>query len=248
VFLHLTGAFALAASLVQARPPAPAPASWPDDKPFMRLPQNLWQDLRALTSRSALFVLAGGGGAALAVHPADDNIADWVLKEDHPIPSWTRFGDVFGEGWVQAGAAVATYAVGKIAHQPRVTHVGSDLIRTQILNGLLTQGIKYATDRDRPNGGARAFPSGHTSATFASAAVLQTHFGWKTGLPAYAVAGIVGWCRVRDAEHWLSDYVFGAALGVASSYAVTLGHRARDWGVVPVKTDGGFAIYLVRTR
>ena len=246
MFLHLSGAIALAVSLAQAKAPAPAQASWPDDKPFTRLPQNLWQDLRALTSRAPVFVLAGGGVTALAVHPADDNIADWV--RENPIPSWTKFGDVFGQGWVQAGAAVAAYAVGKIAHQPRVAHTGSDLIRAQILNGLLTQGLKFATGRERPTGSQHSFPSGHTSATFASAAVLQTHYGWKTGLPAYGVAALVGWCRVRDNEHWLSDYVFGAALGVASSYAVTLGHRARDWGVVPVKTNGGFAIYLVRTR
>ena len=153
---------------------------------------------------------------------------------------------MFGDGWFQGGAAVATYVVGKMRHQPRVTHTGSDLIRAQILNGLVTQALKITVDRERPTGSSRAFPSGHTSATFASAAVLQRHYGWKIGAPAYAVASFVGWSRVWDGQHWLSDVVFGAAVGLASGYTVTLGHRGPTWNVVPVRTSGGGAILLMR--
>ena len=71
-------------------------------------------------------------------------------------------------------------------------------------------------------------PSGHTSATFASAAVLQDHFGWKVGVPSFAVAGFVGWTRIRDQHHWLTDVLVGAMIGFAVGYGMpTLPHYGR---------------------
>ncbi len=239
---------ALAVALALQRAPAAPPVErWPDDRPFTRLAQNLVTDIAALPSRTTLVLLvAGAGGAAVAARGAD---ADLARRADVAGPvSYTTPGDVLGNGWVQGGGAVATYAIGRIAGRPRVTHIGSDLVRSQILNGLLTAGLKVAVNRRRPTGGPHAFPSGHTSATFASAAVLHGHFGWKTGVPAYAIASFVGWTRVRDREHWVSDVVFGASIGLAVGHTVTRGHRLRDWMIVPVRTKGGAAIYLVKTR
>ena len=92
---------------------------------------------------------------------------------------YTKFGDVAGNGWVQAGAAVATYAIGTASDMPKVAHIGSDLIRGQVLTGLITRGLKVGVDRTRPSGGRHSFPSGHSSAAFLTASVLGSHFGWK---------------------------------------------------------------------
>jgi membrane-associated phospholipid phosphatase len=51
---------------------------------------------------------------------------------------------------------------------------------------------------------------------------------------------------VWDGQHWLSDVVFGAAVGLAAGHTVTLGHRAKNWNVVPVRTSGGGALYFVK--
>jgi membrane-associated phospholipid phosphatase len=142
---------------------------------------------------------------------------------------------------------LATYAIGKIAHRPEAVHVGGDLIRAQVLTGVLTQSLKYGVDRTRPNGGRRSFPSGHSSASFASAAVVGGHFGWKGAVPAYAVASFIGWTRVRDHVHYPSDVIFGAAMGILVGHTVTAGHRTRTWTVMPAKTPGGMAIYVVKT-
>jgi len=226
-----------------AQPPA-APNPWPDDRPFTRLLPNLARDLRALPSlESALTVAVGSAGTA-AIHPSDDNLAAWAQRSGES--SYTATGRVLGDGWTQAGAAVATYAIGRFAHNAEATHVGSDLVRAQLLNGLMTRGLKLAVDRNRPTGGGHAFPSGHTTATFASAAVLHGHYGWKAGIPAYALAGFVGWTRARDRAHWLSDVVFGATLGTIAGRTVTSGHRARTWTVVPAPTRGGAAVFVYR--
>ena len=224
--------------------PPPAEIAWPDDRPFTRLFHNLAHDFRALPSRTTGLMLAAGGGGALVVHPFDDNVAGWV--ETVGDSSYTQLGNVLGDAWTQAGGAVATYAIGKMMKRPEVAHVGSDLIRAQALNGVITTTIKIAVNRTRPSGGHRAFPSGHTSAAFASAAVLHGHYGWEAGLAGYATAGFISWTRMRDKAHWLSDGVFGATVGIITGYTVTAGHRDRAWGLVPVKTEGGIAIYFVR--
>ena len=77
--------------------------------------------------------------------------------------------------------------------------------------------FKQATRRSRPEGTGYSFPSGHTTVTFASATVLQRHFGWKVGLPAYAVASYVAASRVEMKRHYLSDVAFGAALGIVAA-------------------------------
>jgi membrane-associated phospholipid phosphatase len=87
-----------------------------------------------------------------------------------------------------------------------------------------------------------AFPSGHTSATFATASVLHARYGWKTGLAAYGAASFVGWSRVRDRKHWLSDVIVGGAIGILSGRAVTADQRTSRWALTPIATLGGIAI------
>jgi len=137
------------------------------------------------------------------------------------------------------GVAVGVWGIGELTKHRLVTHVGSDLIRVQVMNGILSRGLKIAVDRPRPTGGGHAFPSGHTSASFATAGVLHQHFGWKAGAPAYAAATFIGYTRLRDRAHWLSDAVFGAALGLASARAVTRDHQSQTWTIAPVAMPGG---------
>ena len=173
----------------------------------------------------------------------DTRLSNWALGQGHT--RYTSLGGFIGDGWVQAGGAVATYAAGLLAHDPGTIHLGSDLIRGQALNGVLTRGVKLVAQRHRPSGGPNSLPSGHTSAAFTTAAVLQGHYGWKAGLPAYAAAGFVGWTRVRDDHHWLTDAIIGASIGSLVGHTVTIGHRAQRWAVVPTGSGGTWAVYIV---
>ena len=62
--------------------------------------------------------------------------------------------------------------------------------------------------------------------------MLQRHFGWKVGVPAYVAAGYVATARVHDNRHYLSDVVFGAAMGIAGERTVMRSGRY-DVRVVP---------------
>jgi membrane-associated phospholipid phosphatase len=239
LFIAVSAALAPQAGATPTKTPAPPP-----DRPITRIVQNLGEDLKRMASLDTLIILGAGGAAAKLASNSDEPVDRWTIE--HPAPSLTVIGRVGGDGWVLSGLALGTWATGELTHHRLTAHVGSDLIRTLVLNGVFTKGIKAAVSRERPNGGANAFPSGHTSASFASAGVLQQHFGWKVGAPAYAAATFVGWTRIRDRAHWMSDVVFGAALGVASAHAVTRGHQSQTWTIVPVAVPGGAGIVFTR--
>ncbi|MBT2161278.1 phosphatase PAP2 family protein [Zobellia barbeyronii] len=91
-----------------------------------------------------------------------------------------------------------------------------------LLNQALTVGLKYALNKNRPYGnGNRAFPSGHTSTTFQSAAFIQKRYGWKLGIPAYALAGLTGYSRINAQKHDGWDVLAGAVVGIGSAYLFT---------------------------
>ena len=243
----LTAAFFVAinaALALQAQIPSPPPAPPPPDRPITRIVQNLGDDLKRMASVETVIILTAGGAGSLIASNSDDSVDRWTMS--HPAPSWTAIGRVGGDGFMMGALALGTWGVGELTNHRVTTHVGSDLIRAQVVNGLLTRGLKIAVDRERPKGGGHAFPSGHTSASFTAAGVLQQHFGWKAGAPAYAFATFVGYTRIRDRAHWVSDMVFGAAIGLASARAVTKGHDTQTWSISPAAVPGGVGIMFVR--
>ena len=120
------------------------------------------------------------------------------------------------------------------------------LIRAQIVTHGVTGAIKISARRMRPDFTDRnSFPSGHTSASFASATVLQREFGWKVGLPAYGVASYIGLSRIGENRHYLSDVIFGAAIGIAAGRSIGIGSGDRRFLISPVATRGGGGVSFV---
>ena len=94
-------------------------------------------------------------------------------------------------------------------------------------------GLKYAVDKERPDGGARSFPSGHTASAFAGASYLHYRYGWQWALPAYAAAGLVGYSRVEADRHDWYDVVAGAAIANLVAFVLT-DTAADDVVIVPI--------------
>jgi membrane-associated phospholipid phosphatase len=51
---------------------------------------------------------------------------------------------------------------------------------------------------------------------------------------------------LHDNRHYLSDVVFGAALGTATGWTVVGRHGRSNYAFIPVRLPGGAAILLVR--
>jgi hypothetical protein len=197
------------------------------------------QSLRALPSQKTVMITALGGAAALSTRPADSE-----LRREFSVQ--TASGDPFKAGAVigstafALGAGVTTYSIARALGKPCAANLGADLIQAEVMSEVLVFGIKEATRRSRPEGSGYSFPSGHTTVAFGSATVLQRHFGWKVGIPAYAVATYVAASRVEMKRHYLSDVAFGAALGIAVGHTIPMGH-SHGLMVTPIVTDNGGA-------
>lgn len=82
---------------------------------------------------------------------------------------------------------------------------------------------KQIFKRERPDGSDnQSFPSGHSALAFTGAAIWrlelkQTHPVLSWG--GYLLAGITAAQRVRHNEHWVSDVVGGAGVGILSAQA-----------------------------
>ncbi|WP_019831198.1 phosphatase PAP2 family protein [Sphingomonas sp. PR090111-T3T-6A] len=89
--------------------------------------------------------------------------------------------------------------------------------------------LKEAFPEERPDHSDRkSFPSGHSAEAFAAAATLENRYGWRAGLPAFAVASFVATARVEARKHHWYDAVAGAAIGTGSGFLLT---RRHDSGV-----------------
>ncbi|MFN7984281.1 MAG: phosphatase PAP2 family protein [Vicinamibacterales bacterium] len=204
----------------------------------------LLSDLRGLATTQ--FVPLGLGlGAAALVHPLDDNADAWV--DAHGPSHLTKVGRLGGAWQTQVPLAAALVADSLIERCARPLNI--DLIRALGVNLAVTNTLKFATQRERPNheSARLSFPSGHVSSTFALATVLQERAGWKAGAAAYGFATYTAWTRVRDDKHWISDTVFGGALGIAVGRAVVRTGRMNRWMVMPSASRSGVGVSVTRT-
>jgi membrane-associated phospholipid phosphatase len=182
---------------------------------------------------------------ALAVHPVDDKV-NRALVDSSVADKVFKPGEVLGELGTLLGSASVVYAVGRLKDQPRVSHVGVDLIQSLAMSEALTQTLKYTTRRERPDhSGRNSFPSGHAADTFAFATALERHLGWRYAVPAYVFASYVAVSRLPANRHWFSDAVFGSAVGIIAGRTVT-SHEAEPFPVAVTYVPGGAAVMYVR--
>lgn len=96
---------------------------------------------------------------------------------------------------------------------------------------VVTYSLKYAIDRQRPyeryadivpyaDESSASFPSGHTTAGFATATSLtMLKPKWYVIIPAYGYAGLIAYSRMHLGMHYPSDVLFGALIGSGCSFA-----------------------------
>ena len=248
------------AHLFDAQSPAvgPQPAQ-PPPKPkhtgFMALLSETGSDFKAFPQRTSTWVILGvGAAAAAAVHPIDDEVNAHLAGSD-AADKFFAPGKYIGSFYVQVGTAAGLYVVGRymMPHEPgtprtnKITHLGFDMTRALIVSQTLTQGMKQAFRRDRPNGECCGLPSGHASAAFATAAVFERHLGYRASWPMFLAATYVATSRLHDDVHFLSDVLLGSALGMASGWTVVGRHGKPSYAMFPSPTKGGVMVTFVRT-
>jgi membrane-associated phospholipid phosphatase len=228
--------------------PEPAHTGWAS------LVKDTAQDFVAFPKRKSTWTLLGiGAAAALATHPVDDYVERHVVG-NRTAKDVFMLGKWVGSAQVQVGTAVGLWVAGRYIVAPaadesrtnKLSHLGFDLIRAQIVSQAIVHGLKYSIRRDRPTGECCAFPSGHSATAFAAASVLERHLGYRASWPALLGATYVATSRLVDNRHFLSDVMFGAGVGMASGWTVVGRHGRKSYAFQPVPLPGGMMVVLTR--
>lgn len=258
----------VAPGLGPAAVPAPAPAA--DGGPLLRGSDLPWAG-----------ALAGSLGLAATGPGLDEDLAREASADPGGLGGAVAdAGDVAGSVWLDYGAAGGIFAVSRAAGWEEAGRVALRALLAMAATDAATAGLKVAFGRarpgaDRPDGARldadrfdpvsfdedrRSLPSGHTARMFALASTLDRELGDRAPwLPwvAYPVAGLIGAGRVIEREHWVTDVVSGAALGLLTSrvagrlFRQEEGRSAGRSGPRPWVVSGGGALAVgvtVRTR
>jgi hypothetical protein len=200
---------------------------------FDGFPARLKRDAKATFFNSDnLAALAWAGVVSIAMNNgnADDDIAEHFHKHDDFRGFADEAFDVIGQPPGHFSGAAVWYVLSvenqdDVGRQRAVT-----MLSALTINAAVTGGLKAIRQNDQPDGDVWAWPSGHTSSSFTVASVLHEFYGLKVGLPAYTVAGLVGWRMMDDGDHWASDVVFGAILGWVVGHTVAGNHECPELG------------------
>lgn len=207
------------------------------------LPKNLLLGAQNTFRGWNLAILGTGTGASILLSQTN---ADRELQYslNNSIGKFGDIGDIGGNALTLAGINTALFLIGSSSQDEKLIQTAKALLEANILTAFSTSVLKLSIGRERPDGsGTRftsSFPSGHTSGSFALAATIDSMYGHKIGIPLYAFVGFVGLSRISDNKHFMSDVLFGAALGTAIGRGVAKVHKneKRDRFTVMPFSDG----------
>lgn len=138
----------------------------------------------------------------------------------------------------------ALYTIGLVSREEGIRKTGRMLLQALAYSGTVTMGMRYLLGRHRPFvstrnqyefswfssvGDTQSFPSGHTVVAFATSTILAEQIDtWWARVVFYSFAAMTAYARLYNDKHWLSDVIFGAALGYGSAKYVLSRERDRE--------------------
>jgi membrane-associated phospholipid phosphatase len=169
-------------------------------------------------------------GAVAALSPLDEPVRDgWQDVRSTSSNDVAKVIRHVGQPEVYATVALGTVAAGLISGNSKITRAGARISSGIALGGAVATMIKLGLGRRRPfsaedqytfgpfSKADASFPSGHTMTAFALATgVSDEVHSLPVTIGMYTLATGVGWSRMNDNKHWLTDVVAGAGIGIAS--------------------------------
>jgi hypothetical protein len=215
------------------------------------------RDFKHFPMRQSTWVILGIGGASSYVsHFGDDYVTEHIVGNPN-ADKFFSLGQWVGSSYTMVASSVGLWAVGRYvigpsADEPKTnkwSEMGFDMMRAQMLAQAVTQGTKQIVRRDRPTGECCSFPSGHAASAFAAAAVLERHL-YRGSWPFMVGAMYVGASRLVDNRHFLSDVMFGAAVGTAAGWTVVSSKGGGNHAYImqPVPVEGGMMIAVSKVQ
>jgi membrane-associated phospholipid phosphatase len=174
-------------------------------------PKNLGRNFVGVFSGQNLLPFAVGAAVTTTASAFDYKTQDMLMGA---CQTCGKTGAKVG-GAAMVPIVTTLFVAGRFAPQGRFRAMTYDFGQALIVNAAYSGLLKYTVQRPRPDGSDNlSFPSGHASTAYSLAAVANHHYGWKVGVPAYALASCIGLTRIESNRHNLSDVLAGATLGI----------------------------------
>jgi len=182
----------------------------------------------------------------LSKYTIHDKILDMFPGVNTPIDNYLQYAPL-----------AAVYGLKAAGVKSRSDFINQVVItaKAELLMTVIVRGMKPWIASERPTGGLNSMPSGHTAQAFVSATILDMEYRdtspWIS-VAGYAVATTTGMLRMINNQHWISDVLVGAGIGILSTKVVYYTHRYR-WGkksnmvILPAiyKNGGGISFAMV---
>ncbi len=184
-------------------------------------------------------------GITLGLYSYDGKIQDWV--QDHRNSASDKianYAEPFGNGMFILPSLGGLYLYSHFYQDERAGRVALLGLKSVVISGLITNTIKFAGHRHRPDSGDGrdvwdgpglsasdlSFPSGHATSAFSLASVVASEYEEKAYVPplSYGIAALTALSRINDNKHWASDVFMGSVIGYATGKTVYALQRSRD--------------------
>jgi membrane-associated phospholipid phosphatase len=119
-----------------------------------------------------------------------------------------------------------------IKHKNSVWNQTKYLAISELISSIMVESVKYVAKVKGPNGGTLSFPSGHTVIAFTSATVLFEEFrddNLPVALSGYAFSTATGILRMTNNDHWISDVLASAGIGILVTHLVYYWEPLKNW-------------------
>jgi hypothetical protein len=196
-----------------------------DAKAFPKTAFNDAQKTYFNSNNLILLLMAGGGSIALHDSGADDKIGEHFDKHRSLPKDLDNFTDIVGNPGTHFAVTGIWYWMAASKKDDLNIQRSWVMMRALAVTGATTLMLKGIVNNHSPNDKDFAWPSGHTASSFCVASVLDEFYGPNVGIPAYLLAGFVGYRMMDSGDHWASDVLFGGVLGYVVGHSVAGEHK-----------------------
>jgi membrane-associated phospholipid phosphatase len=204
--------------------------SWAGESKF------IWEDTKAYFTAPLRWdgtdwlYFAGSLAAVGVAHKYDDDVRAHFIAKDPTLLTDTKSYEL-ADAAPAAVAFLGTWAFAAISDDRAgrgETWAMAEATALSATTGLI---LKFAAGRERPSktsdpnswrAGGDSFPSLHATAAFAIGTVLaesgNEDYRWVRRAVGYGIGVATSYERLKHNQHWLSDTVAGAALGISSAH------------------------------
>jgi len=158
----------------------------------------------------------------------DENFRNYFLKNRNEfLDRAFNFFNEFGEGQYHLLGYGLIYLYSKIRNDRKVEEFSITGVKSFVISGITVLGLKFIIGRSRPymnkgsvyfnpfslNNDYQSLPSGHTIIAFNTSSHIYKYNKFL-GILSYSISLGTGLARIYKDQHWFSDILTGAVLGI----------------------------------